>query len=89
MRVRKFSEAQKNFTKIANEVLRDHVPTIITSDSKEPLVMISLEDFNRHEETNYFLKNPTNRKRLLQSVENVKKGKYQHHTLINHEENHL
>ncbi|OFW80039.1 MAG: hypothetical protein A2887_00265 [Alphaproteobacteria bacterium RIFCSPLOWO2_01_FULL_40_26] len=87
MRVRKFSEVQKNFTKIANEILRDHVPTIITSNSKEPLVMLSLEDFSSYEETLYLTRSPTNRKRLMESIENVKNEKYQHHNLIEHETN--
>jgi len=85
MRVRKFSEAQKHFTKIANEVLRDHVPTVITSPSKDPLVMISLEDFSGYEETAYLTRNPANRKRLLESVKHVKEGKYKTHHLITHE----
>jgi antitoxin YefM len=87
MRVKKFSEIQNNFTKTANELLRDHVPVIITGNFKQPVVMLSLEDFNSYEETFYLTKNPTNHKRLMASVENVKNGKYQHRALIEHEAN--
>lgn len=87
MRVKKLSEIQENFRETIGEVLHDHVPVIITDNFKQPVVLMSLEDFNSYEETFYLTKNPTNHKRLMASVENVKNGKYQHHALIEHETN--
>ena len=81
MRVKNFSEVSKHFIKTAEEVLRDHVPTIITTGSKS-VVMMSLEDFNSYEETFYLTKNPANYKRLLQSVKDIKNHQYKTHSLI-------
>ena len=87
MRVKKFSEVQKSFVKTANEVSRDHVPVIITRGLAQPVVLMSLEDFNAYEETQYLTKNPANYKRLIASVANVKNGKYKNHHLIENEAN--
>lgn len=82
MRIKNYSELRKNLTKTMEEVVQDHDPIIITRGSKAPVIMMSLEDYNSFEETIYLLKNPKNRKRLLSSLENIKKGKTKKRQLI-------
>ena len=52
-----------------------HNPAVITQQSGEPLVMLSLADFNNIEETLYLLSSPKNAKRLMESFEQFKAGK--------------
>ena len=44
--------------------------------------MISLEDYNAIEETLYLTKNPKNHARLLQSIDNVKRGEVKRRNLL-------
>lgn len=87
MLVTNYSELRKNLAQKMDEVLLSHSPMIITRESKQPVVMVSLEDFNGYQETMYLLRSPANRKRLLQSIKNIKAGKYQKHQLIKTQKN--
>lgn len=82
MKVRNYTELRSELTKTMDEVINDHSPVIITRGSKPPVVMMSLEDFNSYEETFYLTKSPANYKRLMQSIEDVKKGNYKKYDLI-------
>ncbi len=81
MLVTNYSELRKNLSQKMDEVLLSHSPMIITRESKQPVVMISLEDFNSYQETIYLAKSPANKKRLLASLKNIKAGKYKKHQL--------
>lgn len=68
-----YTQARKNFTDTMNRVCEDHVPLIITRQNQEPVVMLSLDDYNAIEETLYLLRSPRNAQRLhraLQAIEN-------------------
>jgi antitoxin YefM len=72
-----YSSARANLAQTMNRVCEDHEPLIITRNSDQSVVMLSLEDFKALEETAYLLRNPANARRLLAataSLEN-KKGK--------------
>jgi antitoxin YefM len=58
-----------------DDVCTDHSPTIITRQSGEAVVTLSLADFNSIEETLYLLSSPKNAGRLLTSLEQLKAGK--------------
>lgn len=57
------------------QVGQDHVPLIITRQNNQAVVMISLEDYQAIQETNYLLSSPTNAKRLLDSVASLTNGR--------------
>lgn len=72
-----YSSARANLAQTMNRVCEDHEPLIITRNSEQSVVMLSLEDFKALEETAYLLRNPANARRLLSAtaaLEN-KKGK--------------
>jgi antitoxin YefM len=82
MRIKNYSELRNNLAKTMDEVVNDHNPIVITRGSKTPVIMMSLENYNSFEETIYLLKSPKNRKRLLSSLENIKKGHIKKRKLI-------
>jgi antitoxin YefM len=82
MKVRNYTELRSELTKTMDEVINDHSPIIITRGSKQPVVMMSLEDFNSYEETFYLSRSPANYKRLMKSIDNIKKGNYKKYNLI-------
>jgi antitoxin YefM len=60
--------ARANLAKIMQKVCNDHAPIIITRMSEDPVVMMSLEDYNAMQETAYLLSSPASAKNLLESV---------------------
>ncbi len=77
-----YTQARKNFTQAMNRVCEDHVPLVITRQSKEPVVMLSLADYNAIEETLYLLRSPRNAQRLLESIRAAERGEFIQRDLI-------
>lgn len=69
-----YTKARKNFAKVMNSVCEDHAPIIITRQNSDPIVMMSLKDYNAFEETLYLLGNPKNGASLLQSIAEYEAG---------------
>lgn len=63
-----YTTARKNFAGILQKVCEDHDPVIITRIKHDPVVMISLADFESMQETLYLLSRPANAKSLLEAV---------------------
>jgi antitoxin YefM len=85
MNILTFSEARAGLKAVMDDVCTDHSPTIITRQSGEPVVMLSLADFNSIEETLYLLGSPKNASRLMASLEQLKAGKTRPMELIRNE----
>ena len=70
-----YSQARENLAGTITQVCEDHAPVIITKKGTKAVVMISLEDYEAMEETTYLLRSPKNAKRLLESIEQLERGK--------------
>ena len=70
-----YTSARGNLAKTMKKVCDDHSPVIITRKTAQPVVMMSLEDFQALEETAYLLRSPKNARRLLESVAELQAGK--------------
>jgi antitoxin YefM len=66
-----YSAARANLAKTMDRVCSDHEPIIITRNSEQAVVMLSLEDYKALEETAYLLRSPANARRLLGAVEQL------------------
>jgi antitoxin YefM len=62
------SEAKENLEAIIDHVLRDDAPAILSTESGEQVVVVSLEEFNSWKETIYLLSNPSNANHLRKSI---------------------
>ena len=69
-----YTAARANLAKTMKQVCENHEPVIISRQQEDPVVMLSLEDFNSLEETAYLLRSPENARRLLESVAELGKG---------------
>lgn len=69
-----YSAARANLASTMDRVCDDHEPLIITRNSQQSVVMLSLEDFTALEETAYLLRSPANVKRLLTAMEQLNAG---------------
>jgi len=56
------------------KTVEDRAPVLITRQTGEACVLMSLEEYNSLEETAYLLRSPTNARRLLDSIDNLKNG---------------
>ena len=63
-----YTAARANFAKTMAKVCEDHAPIIVTRKSEDPVVIMSLEDYEAMEETTYLLRSPTNARLLLESI---------------------
>jgi antitoxin YefM len=69
------NQALQNFVEFMDEVSDNHEPLIITHDHHKPVVLVSLEDFNAWQETDYLTRSPANAQDLLQAVEDINERK--------------
>ena len=69
-----YTAARANLAKTMEQVCNDHAPVIITRKSEEPVVMMSLEDYQAMQETTYLLRSPANARNLLESIAELESG---------------
>ncbi|MCK4869703.1 MAG: type II toxin-antitoxin system prevent-host-death family antitoxin [Gammaproteobacteria bacterium] len=71
MQVISYTAARSTLAKTMTDVCNNHEPIVITRSNSESAVLISLEDFEAMEETNYLLKSSKNAARLAESIAEV------------------
>ncbi|HEY0267828.1 MAG TPA: YoeB-YefM toxin-antitoxin system antitoxin YefM [Methyloradius sp.] len=69
-----YSFTRQNLTAVMDKVGQDHAPVLITRQKGDPVVMMSLDDYNALQETAYLMRSPKNAKRLMKSVESLRAG---------------
>lgn len=69
-----YTETRQRFAEVMRQVNDDHAPVIVTSQRGKPVVIISLDDYQSLEETAYLFRNLAGARRLLESVEELRKG---------------
>ena len=65
------NQAIQNFAEFMDEVSDNHEPLIITHDDHKAVVLISLDDFNAWQETDYLTRSTANAQDLLQAVQDI------------------
>jgi antitoxin YefM len=70
-----FNQAIQNFAEFMDEVSDNHEPLIITHDNHKAVALISLEDFNAWQETDYLTRSLANAQDLLQAVKDINERK--------------
>ncbi|MCP5103397.1 MAG: type II toxin-antitoxin system prevent-host-death family antitoxin [bacterium] len=76
-----YTMVRKSLAQTMEKVCDDHVPVIITRQTSNPVVMLSLEDYQALEETAYLLRSSKNAARLAEAIEEIEAGKAQERTL--------
>ena len=77
-----YTTARAQLASNMNRVCQNHEPLIITRNSQQSVVMLSLEDYQALEETAYLLRSPNNAKRLMDAVIELNAGKGTERTLF-------
>lgn len=68
------NEAKRNLDSLIKKVFSDAEPTIITTETGQQIVLLSLDEFNSWQETAYLLSNPANAARLRKSIAEAEAG---------------
>lgn len=71
MQTLSYTSLRNQLAKTMQKVCDDHTPIIITRSGTEPVVMVSLSDFEELQETNYLMKSPKNAIKLLESINEI------------------
>ncbi len=69
-----YTTLRKQLPQTLEHVCLNHEPVIVTRKDFQPVVVISLEDYQLLEETAYLLRSPKNARRLLESIDELERG---------------
>ena len=82
MKTMTYSQSRANYAQTLDAVVNDREEVVITRNGREPVVIVSLEDYESLKETAYLLRDPANARRLLQSIERLEAGGGEAHELL-------
>lgn len=82
MKTISYTESRANYAQVLDDVVNNREEAIITRAGHEPVVIVSLADYESLRETAYLLRSPANARRLLDSIDNLEQGRGKQHDLI-------
>lgn len=74
MKTISFTTSRANYAQTLDSVIDDREEVVITRAGKDPVVIVSLEDYESLKETAYLLRSPANAARLLRSIDTLERG---------------
>jgi antitoxin YefM len=74
MRTMTYTESRAKYAETLNAVVDDREEVIITRAGHDPVVIVSLDDYESLKETAYLLRSPENARRLLASIDRLEAG---------------
>ena len=82
MEVVNYTEFRKNLTKSLNKVNDDAEIVVVSRSKGKNVVIMALEEYNAIQETLHVVKSVSNRNRLDKAIEEMDKGQFEIHSLI-------
>jgi antitoxin YefM len=76
-----YTELRQNLKKHLDSVCESRAPLVVTRQNGEPVVVLSLAEYESLEETLHLLLDPANSERLVQSITQAEKGKLVEHDI--------
>ena len=86
MKTMSYTESRAHYAEVLDSVVNDREEVVITRAGHEPVVMVSLADFESLRETAYLLRSPANARRLLDAMERLEAGEGQERGLLDEDE---
>lgn len=74
MRTLTYSESRAHYAETLDAVTNDHEEVVITRSGHDPVVIVSLDDYESLKETAYLLRSPENARRLVTAIERLTAG---------------
>lgn len=82
MRTMSYSESRARYAEVLDSVVDDREEVVITRAGRDPVVIISLDEYESLKETAYLLRSPENARRLLTSIDRLEHGAGVLHELV-------
>ena len=82
MRTMSYSQSRAHYAEVLDSVVDDREEVVITRAGKEPVVIVSLDDYQSMKETAYLNRSPANARRLREAIERLERGEGVEHALI-------
>ena len=82
MRTMSYTESRARYAEVLDSVVDDREEIVITRAGHEPVVIVSLDDFESLRETAYLMRSPANARRLLDAMERLESGEGMVHDLV-------
>lgn len=82
MKTMSYTESRARYAEVLDGVTNDREEVVITRSGHEPVVIVSLADYESLRETAYLMRSPTNARRLLDAMERLESGRGEHHDLV-------
>ncbi len=74
MKTLSYSQTRANLAATLDAVTDDREEVVVTRAGHEPVVIVSLDDYESLKETAFLLKSPENARRLLASIDRLESG---------------
>lgn len=82
MKTMSYTESRARYAEMLDGVINDREEVVITRAGHEPVVVVSLEDYESLKETAYLMRSPANARRLLDAMERLEGGRGVAHDLV-------
>lgn len=82
MKTMSYTESRARYAEVLDRVTNDREEVVITRSGHEPVVIVSLADYESLRETAYLMRSPVNARRLLDAMERLESGRGKHHDLV-------
>ncbi|MFT4215861.1 MAG: type II toxin-antitoxin system prevent-host-death family antitoxin [Micropruina sp.] len=77
-----YTEFRARYAEVLDSVVNDHEEVVIARAGHEPVVIVSLKDYEALKETAYLMRSPANARRLLDAMERLESDRGEQHKLI-------
>lgn len=74
MKTMSYTESRARYAEVLDGVVNDREEVVITRAGHEPVVIVSLAEFESLRETAYLMRSPANARRLLDAMERLEAG---------------
>ncbi len=82
MKTMSYSESRARYAETLDSVVNDREEVVITRAGHEPVVIVSLDDYQSLKEMAYLVRSPENARRLLASIDRLESGLGTPHDLV-------
>ncbi len=82
MKTMSYTDSRARYAEVLDSVTNDREEVVITRAGHEPVVIVSLEDYESLKETAYLMRSPANARRLFDAMERLESGRGEVRDLI-------
>ena len=82
MKTMSYTESRARYAEVLDGVTNDREEVVITRAGHEPVVIVSLAEYESLRETAYLMRSPANARRLLDAMQRLEAGQGQQRELV-------